>query len=92
MNQTAIWTAAQEAAHALSAQYGPVVEQAVAASGLTYAEWSTLFAALTFAPEPTSSAQLRVRSPYTSARLFETRLADMASRGFMLPVAEAHGE
>jgi hypothetical protein len=45
-----------------------------------------------FEPEPVSATRMRLRSPYTSARLYETRLADAARRGYLALSGEGEGE
>jgi predicted transcriptional regulator len=58
------------------------------ATTLKLPQWQGwLLLALVFDPEPVSATRLRVRSPYTSARLFNERLANASEEGFLVPVA-----
>jgi len=91
MSIIALWPTALEALEALGTHYGPAMDQAAAELGLS--EWNGwLLPALMFEPEPISATLLRTRSPYTSARWFNARLAKAARQGFLIPVAEAEGE
>jgi hypothetical protein len=92
MNTIALWPTALETVQALGTHYDPAMDQAAAESGLC--EWwnGWLLPALMFEPEPISATRLRVRSPYTSARLCNERLAKAARQGFLSSVAEAENE
>ncbi len=91
MSTVALWSTVLEALQALGAHYGPAMDQAAAELGLS--EWyGWLLPALVFEPEPISATRLRVRSPYTSARLYNERLAKAARQGFLTQVAEAENE
>lgn len=91
MSTVALWSTALEALQALGTHYGPAMDQAAAELGLS--EWyGWLLPALVFEPEPISATRLRVRSPYTSARLYNERLAKAARQGFLTQVAEAENE
>jgi len=92
MNTIALWPTALEALEALGTHYSPAMDQAAAELGLS--EWNNgwLLPALWFEPEPISATRLRMRSPYTSARLYDERLAKAARQGFLTPVAEADNE
>jgi DNA-binding PadR family transcriptional regulator len=90
MNMVPLWPMLLEALQALGTHYGPAMDQAAAQLGLPTPEWNGwLLAALMFEPEPISAVRLRRRSPYTSARLINERLAKAARQGFLTPVAEA---
>jgi DNA-binding MarR family transcriptional regulator len=91
MNTIALWSTALEALQALGRHYGPVMDQT--AAELKLSEWyGWLLPALVFEPDPISATRFRVRSPYTSARLYNERLAKAAKQGFLTPVAEAENE
>jgi hypothetical protein len=88
MNTIALWSTTLETLLALGTHYGSAMEQAAAELGLS--EWNGwLLPALMFEPDPISAILLRTRSPYTSARLFDGRLAKAARQGFLTTVAEA---
>jgi hypothetical protein len=89
MTGESVWPIAVEALQALGAHYGPAMDQAASEAGLTGGEWGGwLLAALTFEPEPVSTARLRVRAPYTAAEFYDERLAKAARLGFLAPVAQ----
>ncbi|MCX6038543.1 MAG: hypothetical protein NTW99_11775 [Chloroflexi bacterium] len=91
MNTVALWYTALEAIHALAKHYVPAMDQT--AAELKLPEWGGwLLPALVFEPEPISATRFRVRTPYTSARLYNERLAKAAKQGFLTPVAEAKNE
>jgi DNA-binding PadR family transcriptional regulator len=91
MNKVALWSTALEVLQALGRHYGPVMDQT--AAELKLSEWNGwLLPALVFEPEPISATRFRVRTPYTSARLYNERLAKAAKQGFLTPVAEAENE
>ncbi len=83
----ALWPVAVEAFRALGRHYGPAMDQAAAALGLTgWSGW--LLTALTFAPEPVSARRLRMRSPYTSARWYNEQFSRAVEQGLLTPGAE----
>lgn len=91
MNPVGLWATALEALQALGKHYGPEMDRT--ATELNLPEWyGWLLPALVFDPEPISATRLRVRSPYTSARLFDERLANAARQGFLTSVAEMESE
>lgn len=91
MNTVALWAAALEAHRALGTHYGPAMDQT--ASELRLPEWrGWLLAALLLEPDPISATRLRVRSPYTSARLHNERLARAAEQGFLTRVRKTENE
>ncbi len=91
MNTVNLWPIALEALQALGRHYGPEMERA--AAELNLPEWyGWLLPAWVFDPEPISAARLRVRSPYTSARLFNERLANAARQGLLRLVAGTENE
>lgn len=91
MNIASLWLTAQEALQALGKHYGPEMDRA--AAELNLPEWyGWLLPALVFDPEPISARRLRVRSPYTSARLYKERLANAAKQGFLVPVTGTENE
>jgi Helix-turn-helix family len=93
MDTIALWSLALEALEALGTHYRPAMDQAAAQSGLASPEWiGWLIPALMFDPEPISAPRLCLRSPYTSARLYNERLAKAAKKGFLTPVSEAQNE
>lgn len=89
MDLYTLWPLAQEALQALGSYYYPTMEQAAAEFGLKSPEWQGwLLPALTFEPDPISAETLRIRSPYTSPRLYTERLKNAANGGFLAAVAE----
>lgn len=91
MNTVALWSTALEAIQALGKHYGPAMDQT--AAELKLPEWyGWLLPALAFEPESISATRFRVRTPYTSARLYNERLEMAAKQGFLTPVAEAGNE
>ncbi len=65
------------------------MEQVAAECGFKSPEWQGwLLLALTFEPDPISAETLRIRSPYTSPRLYAERLENAANGGFLVAVAE----
>ncbi len=91
MNTAGLWPIALEALQALGRHYGP--EMARAAAELNLPEWyGWLLPALVLDPEPVSAARLRVRSPYTSARWYNERLANAARQGLLALVAGTGNE
>jgi hypothetical protein len=90
MDITTLWPVALEALQALGRHYGPEMDRV--AAELKLPEWyGWLLPALVFEPEPTSATRLRVRSPYTSARLYHERLTNATKQGFMVLLDEAEG-
>jgi len=92
MNMTlaTFWPIAMEALQALRRHYYPEMERV--ATELSLPEWyGWLLPALAFEPEPISAAKLRLRSPYTSPRLYQERLTNAAKQGFMILLDEAEG-
>jgi len=93
MDLATLWNIMMEALEALGALYYPDMEQAAAQAGLPTPEWNNwLLAAMMFEPELPSARLLRTRAPYTSARLFDQRLANAAKKGFLALVAGAEHE
>jgi len=92
MNTTALWPIALGAFEALGEHYAPDMDQAATEMGLSgwYGGW--LLPAWWAEPEPISSTRLRLRSPYTSTRYYNERLARAARHGFLTPTAEAENE
>jgi hypothetical protein len=91
MISISLWPAVLETLRALGAQYDSNMNQAAADLGLS--EWNRwLLPAIMFEPEPISATRLRTRSPYTSARLFDERLAKAARQGFLTPDRMDDGE
>ncbi len=71
MNMTLVtlWPVSLEALQALGKQYYPEMDRV--AAELSLPEWyGWLLPALAFEPEPISATKLRLRSPYTSPRLY----------------------
>ena len=90
MDLAAVWRETMEALDALGALYFPDMEQAAIRAGLPTPEWNGwLLAALMFESDPLSARLLRTRAPYTSARLFDERLANAAKKGFLARVSGA---
>lgn len=86
MLTTDLWPVAIEALQALGKHYVPEMDRV--AAELNLPEWyGWLLPALIFDPEPISAKRLRIRSPYTSARLYNERLANAAKQGFLVSVA-----
>ncbi len=91
MKTLALWSIALEALQRLGRQYGPAMDQT--AAELNVPQWyGWLLPALTLEPDPISATRLRIRSPYTSPRLYDERLAKAAKQGFLTPVGEAGNE
>jgi len=91
MSTIRLWATALEAYRALGPCYRSAMEQTAAELGLP--EWhGWLLAALLFEPDPISATRLRMRSPYTSARLHNERLARAAEQGFLTRVRNAENE
>jgi DNA-binding PadR family transcriptional regulator len=91
MKTVALWSTALEAAQALGRHYSSAMDQT--AAELKLSEWvGWLLPALLFYPEPISATGLCLRSPYTSTRLYNARLAKAAKEGFLTPVAETKNE
>ncbi len=90
MDTVTLWPIAVEALGTLGRRYGPEMERV--AAELKLPEWyGWLLPALVFEPEPISATRLRVRSPYTSARLYDERLTNATKQGFLALVNEAEG-
>jgi DNA-binding MarR family transcriptional regulator len=90
MNTFALWSPALEVLRALGRHYGPAMDQT--AAELKLPEWYGLLEALVFEPESISAMRLRLRSPYTSDRLYNEQLAKAAKQGFLTPISEAENE
>ncbi len=91
MDTASLWPIAQETLRTLGKHYGPEMDQV--AADLHLPEWyGWLLAALTFEPEPISATRLRIRFPYTSARTYDERLANVARRGFLVLVTGTEDE
>jgi DNA-binding PadR family transcriptional regulator len=91
MNTIALWSTTLGAIQALGKHYVPAMDET--AAELKLPEWNGwLLPALVFEPEPVSAARFRMRTPYTSARSYNERLAKAAKQGFLAPVAEAENE
>jgi len=91
MNPAGLWSIALEALQALGRHYGPEMDRA--AAELNLPEWyGWLLPALVFDPEPVSATRLRIRSPYTSARWYNERLASAARQGLLISVAGTENE
>jgi DNA-binding MarR family transcriptional regulator len=91
MNPDVVWSTALEAKQALGRNYSPVMDQT--AAELKLSEWYIwLLPALVFEPESISATRLRVRTPYTSALLYNERLAKAAKQEFLTPVTGAENE
>lgn len=90
MKSAALWSTALETLQALGNHYGPVMDEAAAGLGLS--EWGWLLTALAFEPDPLSASRLRVRVPYTSARVYDEQLTKAAKQGFLSPIQETGNE
>ncbi len=86
MDDHALWSLTHEAWAALDAHLEPIVERLSAESGVDHAAWGLLLAALTFEPETTTPARLRMRGPYTAAEGYRTRLAAAVEKGYLTEV------
>jgi hypothetical protein len=91
MFTVALWPATLEALQALARHYGPEMDRAAVEMNLSD-RYGWLLPALVFEPEPISAGRLRLRSPYTSARLCIDRLENAARGGFLAPLPEAENE
>jgi hypothetical protein len=80
-----LWKTLLDAFLALDAYSGPAMQAAARQAGLPEGEWrSWLITALLFDPQPISPARLRIRSPYTSPRLYSERMGRAVRQGFLV--------
>lgn len=87
MDEYTLWNLVHEAWAALGPHFMPIFERLSAEGGLDSPTWGLLLAALTFEPETTTPARLRVRGPYTAAEGYLARLASAAEKGYLVEVA-----
>ena len=83
MSQSNLWSIAVEALRSLSDEYLPVIDTEEINQGVDPGSWGLLFTAYTFDPDFISASRLRVRNPYTAAKIFEDRLVALASAGLL---------
>lgn len=86
MDKTALWSLMFEVLQVLGRCYGPEMDRAAVELKLP-GRYGWLLSAWTFDPESVSASQLRVRSPYNSARLYDSQLVEAAGQGFLAPVS-----
>ena len=77
------WNIAADAQNVLVARYRPIAEKIAASLGLDVIHWTTLTTALSYEPDPISSARMAQRNPYTLAAVLNQRLAHLAELGFL---------
>lgn len=83
-----IWDIVIDLGRAFNRVYGPAMEEIAEDAGFEGPEWYLLLPALTFEPKPVSTKRLRVRSPYTAPRLYDSRLESLQSQGFLSQVKD----
>ena len=81
--KTQFWPILRTAFIALYNGYRPAVESAAKVRGIESPAWEYLLYILVFRGEPLSAAGMRVRGPYTSARLFAERFETLARPGYL---------
>jgi hypothetical protein len=81
-----LWKLTTEAWDALSARFEPAVAGFLETRNLDRGMLSLLLSATTCEPEPIMIADLMVRSPYTAAEKFQSRLADAVKDGYLIEV------
>jgi hypothetical protein len=89
MKDLDLWPLVWGALDALTAHYGPAIDNAAAELGIPVGEWyGWLMAARIFEPEPVSAPRLRVRSAYTAPAKLESALAKGAQLGLLETVKD----
>ncbi len=83
MDDHTLWNLAGEAEDAIVSHYEPVFTRFSADSGLDVPTVGLLLAAITFEPDTTTPARLRVRGPYTATQTYLARLAAATETGYM---------
>jgi predicted transcriptional regulator len=78
-----VWPVCNDAYHAISQCYVPVMDEKAAEYDLPEGGGWLLLPALTFDPDIISAEKLRIRSPYTSARRYQAGLKKLADLGFL---------
>ena len=84
MKETRVWPVCVDAYHAISHIYVPVMDEKAVDYELPEAGGWLLLPALTFDPVTISAEKLRVRSPYTSARRYQTGLENLLAGSFLI--------
>jgi hypothetical protein len=88
MKDLDLWPHVWDTLDALTAHYGPAIDNAAAELGIPHGEWyGWLMAARIFEPEPISAARLNVRSAYTAP----SKLAAALEKGAALGLLEERG-
>lgn len=88
MKLLSLWELMLLSLRALGAHYGPAMDEAAEALGLQKPNWyAWLLAAMTFAPEPLTTARLRIRFPYTAPAFYDKHLAQAAQGGYLRQAA-----
>jgi hypothetical protein len=88
MKELDLWPRIWDALDALTAHYGPAIDDAASDLGIPHGEWyGWLMAAHVFEPEPISASRLHVRSAYTAPRKLEAALEKGATLGLLKPCA-----
>lgn len=78
-----IWNLALGVQEQLARLYDPVFDKFMSETGLDVGGAALLLAAVTFEPQSTNAARLRVRSPYTSIKAYRDRLRQVAGSGYL---------
>ena len=82
-----LWPLAKEVLRALGQHYYPVMEGRAGEAGMGECDWYLLLPALTFDPEPISSAKLLVRVPFYAPHIYENRLQRLSELGYLKATA-----
>ena len=83
MDNPKLWQSMNDTWAALRGRFEPVVSQRCSELNLDLEEWGLLLAVLKFEPEDTAPVDLMVRSPYTAAEVFVSRLQQAAEAGWL---------
>ena len=86
MDNSRLWNVIQEAWSALALKFEPLVEQECVARGFDQRTWGLMLAVLTFEPEDTTPGHFLVRSPYSAAEAYMTRLKSAAGLGMLAEI------
>jgi hypothetical protein len=84
MVEIILWPIFVDAYHAISRCYVPVMDEKAAEYQLPERGGWLLLPALTFEPDIISAENLRIRSPYTSARRYQAGLEELVAGGFLI--------
>lgn len=90
MKHLDLWPHVWQALDALTAHYGPAINNAAADLGIPLGQWyGWLMAARIFEPEPVSAARLHVRAAYTNPAKLEADLVNGVRLGLLEPAGAA---